>query len=281
MKDIPIIPDEYKGEHNKNCGYTTTTPRKWTKEEIEWTKKLIENGYSNKEIAISLDRSETSVSIKVKRLGKKQNTYNQKHVEEKYELNSLFLNEIKPKSILDLYCGVNSFYKEHNVTTNDIDTNIDADFHEDAFKLICKLYYDGKKYDLIDLDPFGSAYDCFDLAIKMAKKGLIITLGELGHKRWKRLDYVGSHYDVDNLEDFTIETLIKHIQKIGLKNKVNLVVWKYREWRNIGRVYFRIEPIKVTKQWEKQTGTLNNKPIVSDIPKGQLNIFDLDASNSK
>lgn len=256
MKEIPIIPSEFLGEHNKNCGYTTTTPRKWTKEEIEWTKNLIKQGYSNKEIAVSLGRSETSVSIKVKRLGKKQNTYNEKHVDEKYELNNMFLEEIKPKTILDLYCGVKSFYKGLNVTTNDLSKEIEADYHEDAFKLICKLYYEGKKYDLIDLDPFGSAYDCFDIAVKMAKKGLIITLGELGHKRWKRLDYVGSHYDINNLDDFTIETLIKHIQKIGLKNKKNLVVWEFREWRNIGRVYFKIEPIKITEQWEKSE---NNK----------------------
>lgn len=254
MKEIPIIPNEYLGVHNKSCGYTTTTPRKWTKEEIEWTKKLIEEGYSNKEIAVSLNRSETSVSIKVKRLGKKQNTYNQKHIEEKYKLNALFVEEIKPKTILDLYCGINSYYtsfaKPLKVITNDIDKNIKADYHEDAFKLICKLYYENQKYDLVDLDPFGSAYDCFDIAIKMAKKGLIITLGELGHKRWKRLDYVGSHYEIEKLEDFTIENLIKHIQKIGLKNKKKLNVWKYQEWQNIGRVYFTIENIKITKQWE-------------------------------
>ena len=60
------------------------------------------------------------------------------------------------------------------------------------------------KFDLIDLDPFGSAYDCFDLAIKMAKKGLCITLGELGHKRWKRLDFVSSHYGIDNIDNLTL-----------------------------------------------------------------------------
>lgn len=246
------MPIEYMGEQGKNCGYTTTTPRKWTDKEIAWTKKLLSEGYSAKEIAESLGRSQVSVSIKIKRLGKKQNTYNHKHVDEKYELNNKFLEEIKPDTILDLYCGEKSFYKNFNVTTNDISKEIEADFHEDAFKLICKLFYEGKKYDLIDLDPFGSAYDCFDLAIKMAKKGLVITLGELGHKRWKRLDYVGSHYDIERIEDFTIENLIKYIQKIGLKNKKKLVVHEYREWQNIGRVYFKIESIKITSQWDRK-----------------------------
>ena len=134
-------------------------------------------------------------------------------------------------------------------TTNDIERNIDADFHEDALRCICQLYHDGHKYELVDLDPFGSAYDCFDLAIKMAKKGLVITLGELGHKRWKRLDYVSTHYGITDLDSFTIENLIKHIQMIGARNKKKLTVWQYREWQNIGRVWFKIENIKVTSQW--------------------------------
>ena len=103
---------------------------------------------------------------------------------------------------------------------------------------------------MIDLDPFGSAYDCFDLAIKMAQKGLVITLGELGHKRWKRLDYVAPRYDIYSLDDFTIQKIISYIQKIGLQNKKKLVVYDFREWRNIGRVWFKIEPLKITSQWE-------------------------------
>lgn len=264
MTYIPKMPQEYYGSYGKNCGYTKNNPRKWTNEEIEWAKKLKNDGYSNKQIAASLDRGETSVSIKMKRLGKKGNTYNNKHIEEKYELNKMFLEEIKPKTILDLYCGENSYYKDYNVTTNDIDKNIKADYHEDALKLLGKLYYENKKYDLIDLDPFGSAYDCFDLAIKMAKKGLIITLGELGHKRWKRLDYVKTHYDIYSIEDFTIEKMIQHIQKIGLRNKKELAVWKYKEWQNIGRVYFVINGKKVTEQWDTE------KQI-----DGQMTIFDL------
>ena len=40
--------------------------------EIEWVKELLSKGYSSKEIAVSLNRSETSVSIKIKRLKKKE-----------------------------------------------------------------------------------------------------------------------------------------------------------------------------------------------------------------
>ena len=117
--------------------------------------------------------------------------------------------------------------------------------------MLCRMYAEGRKFDMIDLDPFGSAYDCFDLAVKMASKGLAITLGELGHKRWRRLDFVGSHYGIRTLEDFTIDNLIEHIRHIGERNKKRLVVWGFKEWQNIGRVYFRIEKLKVVEQWEK------------------------------
>lgn len=242
---IEKMPDEYKGEVTTKTDYTLTAPRKWTEKELEWIKAMLEKGYTAKEIAESIDRTHTSVAIKIKRLSKKENTYNAKHVIEKYKINDAFLKEIVPATVLDLYTGEKNFYKAYQTITNDIKETIPAAYHKDAFKLICELYSKNYKFDLIDLDPFGSAYDCFDLAIKMAEKGLCITLGELGHKRWKRLDYVSRYYDIDNLEEFTIENLIKFIKKIGLRNKKLLTVYQYREWQNIGRVWFKVEPIKV------------------------------------
>lgn len=248
------MPIEFKGETKKSGGYTISSPREWTEKELEWVKKMLDEGYSNREIAESVDRTLTSVAIKVKRLGKKENTYNQKHVSEKYDLNEKFLNTIQPKTICDAYCGQKSFYRSlgYNVITNDLDSKIEADYHLDAFCFMCEMFVEGKTFDLVDLDPFGSAYDCFDLAVKMAKKGIVITLGELGHKRWKRLDYVGRYYGINNLEEFTIENLIEHIQMIGQRNKKKLVPVFVKEWQNIGRVYFTIEPIKIVEQWENK-----------------------------
>lgn len=252
MSNIPKMPEEYKGQINKCGGFTTTQPRAWTDKELEWVKDMKAKGYSNKDIAESTDRSVTSVSIKVKRLGKKADTYNKEHVIEKYEYNHKFLEYIKPKSVLDLYCSEKSFYTGivKSVTTNDKNEQIKADYHMCSLTCICLLYSQGNVYDVVDLDPFGSAYDCFDLAIKMARKGIVITLGEMGHKRWKRLDYVSRYYGIEHLEDFTIDRLIKHIQMIGKRNKKNLIPVYVKEWRNIGRVWFEIEPLKITEQWQ-------------------------------
>lgn len=247
---IPKMPEEYKGETKKGGGYTNNAPRVWTSLEVAWVKNLIAEGYTNKEIAESIDRSEVSTSIKIKRLGKKDKTYNEEHVDDKYRTNTDFLKHVQPKTIIDVYAGEQSFYKNYNVISNDKNENCNVNYHLEALDFCCLMYMQNKKADVVDLDPFGSAYDCFDLAIKMAQKGLVITFGELGHKRWKRLDYVRRYYGIDSLEDFTLDRLIEHVQAIGRRNKKELKVFEKREWRNIGRVWFTIEPLKITEQWD-------------------------------
>lgn len=251
MKQAPKMPEEYKGKVNTSGGYTKTAPRVWTAEEIEWVNNLIEQGFTSAEIAESIDRTQVSTSIKIKRLGKKERTYNNDHVADKCQTNIDFLKFLNPTKCIDVYAGEQSFYTGYcDVISNDKNVACKTDYHMDALRFLCKMYADGEKADLIDLDPFGSAYDCFDLAIKMAQKGIVITLGEMGHKRWKRLDYVGRYYGVEKLEDFTLDRLIEHIQSIGRRNKKDLVVYAKKEWRNVGRVWFTINPLKITEQWE-------------------------------
>lgn len=159
---------------------------------------------------------------------------------------------MQPKNVLDLYCGEKDYYAPLPRYTNDKNPDIPADSHEDALKCICRLYYEGRKFDIVDLDPFGSAYDCLNLAIKMARKGLVVTFGELGHKRWKRLDFVRSHYGIDDLEDFHIGKMIQEVKRIGRMNRKELVLFDSTEYDRTGRAWFIIEEIKVTEQWEKE-----------------------------
>lgn len=252
VRSVPIMPDEYKGKIEKGCGYTKSKPRRWTEQELEWIQKLRDDGYSNEEIGISTDRTAVSIQIKLKRLGKRNDTYNEHHLFDKYQCNREFYNLIRPSSVLDLFCGLKSYWRNNSsavVTTNDKDNEISADFHEPAEKLIHRLYYEGKKYDVIDLDPYGSAYECFDLAVKMARKGLIVTFGELGHKRWKRLDFVSRYYGISDIEDFTLPKLVSHLQMIAERNKKQLIPVISRTWDRIGRVWFEIKPITITEQW--------------------------------
>ena len=244
---------EYIGKVTANGGLTKNNPRRWTDGEIKWALLLKDRGYNNKQIATYLYREYISVAIKMKRLSKQDGkSYNGAHREDKYYYNGLFLEQIAPNSVLDLFSGEVSYYtgKVRELQTNDINKRFASTYSEKAEKLVCKLYYDSNRYDLIDIDPFGSAYDCFDLSIKMAKKGVIITLGELGHKRWKRLDFVRRYYNIHRLEDFTTNNLISEIVRIGLRNKKKLTPVFIREYRFISRVYFSVTPIKIMEQWE-------------------------------
>jgi hypothetical protein len=253
-----LMPSEYKGEYTKNGGLTKFQPRKWTEKEIEWINMLKAKGFNTKQIAECIDRDVTQVSIKIKRLGKKSMTYNQTHFEEKFAVNYDFVKDIRPKSVLDVFAGRVSVYKKlncDNVISNDKDEKSITEYHLEALDFVCQMYIDKRKFDLVDLDPFGSAYDCFDLAIKMAKKGLVITLGELGHKRFKRLDFVRRYYGIETLEDFTTDNLVKHIIKIGERNKKTLIPIYVKDWRNIARVYFKIEQLKITEQWDVKLKT--------------------------
>lgn len=79
----------------------------------------------------------------------------------------------------------------------------------------------------------------------------MITLGELGHKRWKRLDYVAPRYNIQALEDLTVTHLIDKIQNIANCNKKSVKIYKVLEYKNIARVYLTVHDLKITSQWEK------------------------------
>lgn len=253
-RDVPRIPSGFIGATRGSCGYTNSDPREWTDEEISWIRRLKEDGYTLSEIAESVGRTETSVSIKLKRIGKSNEGYNEKHRAEKYAANLEFYNAYKPKTILDAYCGTERWWHNNcpqsTVVSNDADNGISADYNLPAEKLVAKLYSENMTFELIDLDPFGSGYDCFDLALRMATRCIIVTFGEMGHKRWKRLDFVRRYYGIENLEDFTTPTLVEHFIRIGWRHKKECVPVIVKEWPRISRVYFEIRPMKITEQWE-------------------------------
>lgn len=248
------MPDEFKGKVTKGCGYTKTDPRKWTREEVEYVLDLRAKGLSNEAIGDIVGRSAVSIQLKLKRIGKTKNTYNEHHLADKYACNAEYAAIIAPESVLDLYCGKHSWWANNgtwHTLTNDVDKKVNSDLHEYSEMLIHRLYYEDNEYDVIDLDPYGSAYECFDLAIKMARKGIVITFGEMGHKRWKRLDFVRRYYGIESLDDFTLPNLVAEVEHIANRNKKHLVPVISREWDRIARVWFKIEDIKITEQWNQ------------------------------
>lgn len=231
--------------------------KRWSDDENEWCNMLLEEGYSINDISVSVGRSKESVKAKMNNLLKKTNRYNEGHIEEKFNYNVSFANAVigstmssRQASILDLYCGYNSFWNQYaeskknihvKVTTNDSNLNIEADYNEKAEQLIHKLYYEGNTYDIIDIDPFGSPYECIELSVKMAKKGLCVTFGDLKTKQYKTLDFFRDRYDIESLDDLNVESLIAYVQKVGRRNKKTLEVFHCSKWRHLARVWFRIK----------------------------------------
>lgn len=249
----PKLPPSACGEIRKPCGYTHTAPREWTKEEEEFLLRLKADGWNADEIADSLGRSKTSISIHLKRIGKREYNYNADHLADKAKRGRAFFDAIAPKSVCDAYCGIAPFYDGRgcDVEKNDINPNAPCDSHVDALKFLCRLYLEDRSFDLVDLDPFGSAFDCFDLAVKMCRKGLAVTFGELGHRRWKRLDFVAPRYGISSLAEFTIARLAQFVLDVAARNKKRMEVFDCADWGNIGRAWFRVVgAVKITSQWE-------------------------------
>ena len=245
--------------------------RRWTPDEIAWVRERLADGYSVKSISTVISRTETAIRIKMKRHGKNTNTYNESHREKKYALNNRVLDVIHPQTALDLYAGARSFYrgKVPNVVSNDIDEKFadENDYQMDAFQLLVQLYAEDRNvaFDLIDLDPFGSAFECFDFAIRMAQRCIIITFGELGHIRWGRLDFVRSAYGIEEIDDFTIENLVYRVQQMGKLHKKKLIPIEVESYHNIGRVAFLIEPFLQTEQWvPKRVDKFANQPTLDE-----------------
>ena len=225
-----------------------TISRPWTRDEINRMAELSREGYINQQIAEALGRSLASVSIKKKRLQKQNGTYSYRHKKEKDAINEEFINFIKPETMLELYAGDS---KNPISTKNDIDETYETDYHMDALKCACKLYAEGRSYDVVDLDPYGSPYELIDLSLKLAKKGLMVTFGELGHRRFNRVDFVKPRYGIETPAELTLENLIEYIAKRASLNKKVVYTFKKKTWTNIGRVWLKIEENSTLKKARK------------------------------
>lgn len=252
-KEPLVMPSNFYGKKTTPNEYIKSVPRKWTDDEIKWCKEKLAQGYTAKELARSIGRTEVSVSIKIKRLGKSSGQYNQKNKDFKYETNKNFLETVNPESVLDLYAG-DSFYtgKTNMLVTNDKDKKFKTNYNDDALRVLCQLYANKETFDLVDLDPYGSAYECFDLSIKMANKALVVSFGEWGHKRWKRFDYVRPRYGIENGEQFTVEAFVNEIQRIARTNKKKATPTQVIKYSNFVRVYFVLSREFITEQWSEE-----------------------------
>jgi hypothetical protein len=254
ITELDMMPREFVGPDLKNNGFCRFTPRRWTNPEIKWALDLRARGFSIPQIAVCLYRDDLGVETKLKKLSKKTATYNPAHLADKYATNDAFLAIAEPRSVLDLYAGRESWYrgKVDELYANDKLESSTNDSQGDALRTLCRLYAEGRKFDLVDLDPFGSAFDLFDLAIKTATRGIIITFGEMGCKRFARTDFIRRRYGTEMSLAIDSGALVDFVRIVGERNKKTLVPVFQRDWQNISRTYFLISGYRITEQWDQK-----------------------------
>jgi hypothetical protein len=248
-----MMPENIKGAMLGEHPYVKTLPRQWTDEEIKWCSNAYNEGFTYQEIADAAGRSKVSVSTKLKRLGKSDNKYNVKHRELKYLANESFLAVTNPSSVLDLYAG-DSWWKPRvdRCVTNDIDTSYNTDLNDKAFDVLLRMNLDKTRFDVIDLDPFGSAHECFDLALRLANKGIVVSFGEWGHRRFNRFDFVKNRYGIYSMNDFVESKFVEEFQRMAAIHKKKATVFDSLKYGHFFRVYFLLETFKETSQWDKE-----------------------------
>jgi hypothetical protein len=222
-------------------GVIKSEPKSWAKEEIDYLLLKKKEGFSFDFIAHALSRTAYSCNRKYYKMQKKLDKYNEGHRDEKYEFNQLFLEKVEFKTLLDAFSGGVSWWKRNtDLTVVDNDNAIDgADYNMDALEF---LYQHRKKsFDIVDLDPFGSAFDCFDFALQIAEKGLIVTFGEIVGRRFNRQDFVEHRYGITCIEDFNTQTLSKYLENRAMIYRKKLTPIIVAEMTNISRVYYTIE----------------------------------------
>ena len=246
---------------NKNLenGVIKSEPKQWTEDEIQRMMDLKKEGLSFSQIGEILKRTQESCRRKYQRQKIELDKYNVRHRNKKYELNRQFVAKIKPKTILDAFSGGVSWYKTNtNLEVLDNDIKIKgADFNLDAIDFLHMNRK--KKFDIVDLDPFGSAFDCFDYALQIAQKGIIITFGEVCGRRFNRMDFVEYRYGIEYLKDFTTTTLSQYVEKRGLIFRKKLTPIIKAKMTNISRVYFEIEHFDYGKSGCKYFPSLQTK----------------------
>ena len=65
----------------------------------------------------------------------------------------------------------------------------------------------------------------------------------MGHKRWRRLDYVGERYGIESIDNFTSQSIVNYY----LLKYDDLTLWRVDDYSHISRAYFIKGDLQVGK----------------------------------
>lgn len=105
---------------------------------------LFNQGFTHEKIAEHFGTTQAYIENQFWEIRKLENTYNLEHFEDKYTTNKLFKREIKPRTILDPFCGTKKFwettYRGLTVISGDSGQRVKADIKCSAQDLLTVFY---------------------------------------------------------------------------------------------------------------------------------------------
>lgn len=210
-------------------------------------------GFSLKMISFLVDRSESSITSFLTKDNKENYKFgSEKTNKQKYSSNERFLSSLEDvHSVFDAFCGKASWWKMNNpdlqVTTNDLNEKVEADYHQPARYLLHKFSETGQRFDIVDLDTFNNAMEEFIEAVGVAEKGIIITFGDRRAYKNHTSRKTGVK-DLENriknkflLEEYEEDLIISRLVDLAwrLADKKLVVQERYSN-SGIWRVYFKV-----------------------------------------
>lgn len=211
---------------------------------------LFNQGFTYEKIAEHFGTTRAYIENQFREIRKLENTYNLEHLEDKYRTNKLFKREIKPRTILDPFCGTKKFWETTywglTVISGDSGRHAKPDIKCSAQDLLTVFYKLNKKFDLIDIDPYGSPSEYLEKAIYLAKKGLIVTFGDTPNSmhRWgsRNDNHFKDLYGIDKKPiDVTGQDLADAVIRMAEKQWKCLEVSYLKVWNNCIRIYFKVK----------------------------------------
>lgn len=231
-----------------------------------WNKKLEasvlemrESGRTYEEIAAEIGTSATSVKHKVRRLKQSANEDRYKHTAEKIQQAEKYLSAAG-NNILETnsgFGGMTEFYnqigavecydikKDRVEFINSLAMQGVTATHGDSEKELYKLVANKRKYDVIDLDPYGMPSRYFPHVFSLIDKGvLFVTLPMIGVAQMNKITirHLDAFWGVSlNDKDKYIDLVIKRMEDYAFMHKREIRVLDVQKIDRIYRICLSVE----------------------------------------
>lgn len=232
---------------------------KWTKELEEKCFLMRGNKSTYKEIAKELGTTESSVKHKVRRISQSNNEDKYKHTKEKVEILDRFLigSNLKVLETNSGFGGLSEFYSGFgHVECYDIDEkrvrhvnsigseNIDA-FKGDSEKEVIRLLHQKRKYDIVDIDPYGMPSRYFPYVFGLIDKGILsVTLPMIGVAQMNKItiEHLMVFWGVDYKDkESYVDKVIERMSDYAFMQKRSISVLDVSRIDRIYRITLSVE----------------------------------------